>query len=64
MPEPRKPNPTFYKVMAVVFLVVGIVLIWAAVARQEWIFWVFGILTILNAIMSGLKSLVARETGR
>ena len=64
MPEPRKPNPNFYKVMAVVFLVVGIVLIWAAVARQEWIFWVFGILTILNAIMSGLKSLVARETGR
>ena len=50
--------------MALVFLVVGIALIWAAVLRHEWIFWAFGILTILNAIMSALKSLVPRETGR
>jgi hypothetical protein len=64
MTEPRKPNPNFYKVMAVVFLMVGIALIWAAVVRHEWIFWAFGILTILNAIMSALKSLVPRETGR
>ena len=64
MTEPRKPNPGFYKAMAVVFLVVGIALIWAAVVRHEWIFWAFGILTILNAIMSGLKSLVPRQTGR
>jgi hypothetical protein len=64
MSEPRKPNPNFYKAMALVFLLVGIALIWAAIVRHEWIFWAFGILTILNAIMSALKSLVPRETGR
>lgn len=64
MTEQRKPNPNFYKAMALVFLAVGIVLIWQAVLRHEWLFWAFGIMTILNAIMAGLKSLVPRETGR
>jgi hypothetical protein len=64
MTEQRKPNPNFYKAMAIVFLAVGAALIWAAVVRHEWIFWAFGIMTILNAIMAGLKSLVPRETGR
>lgn len=50
--------------MAIIFLAVGAALIWAAVVRHEWIFWAFGIMTILNAIMAGLKSLVPRETGR
>jgi len=62
--QPSHPKPGFYKVMAIVFLAIGIALIWAAVVRHEWIFWAFGILTILNAIMAGLKSLVPRETGR
>jgi len=50
--------------MAIIFLAVGIALIWAAVVRHEWVLWAFGIMTILNAIMAGLKSLVPRETGR
>ncbi|HMF91154.1 MAG TPA: hypothetical protein VKL40_10945 [Candidatus Angelobacter sp.] len=62
MSEPRKPSPNFYKVMAVAFLVIGVVLIWQAVVRHEWLFWALGIMTILNAIMSALKSLVPRET--
>ncbi len=62
--QPSNPKPGFYKATAFVFLVVGVVLIWAAVVRHEWIFWAFGILTILNAIMSALKSLAPRETGR
>jgi hypothetical protein len=64
MTEPRKPNPNFYKAMAIVFLAIGIALIWTAVVRHEWIFWAFGIMTILNAIMAGLKSLAPRETER
>ena len=64
MAEPRKPSPNFYKVMAVAFLAVGVVLIWQAMVRHEWVFWALGIMTIVNAIMSALKSLVPKETGR
>ena len=60
--EPRKPNPNFYKVLALVFLALGIVLIWQALRRNEWLYWAFGIMTILNAIMSALKGLVPGET--
>jgi 1,4-dihydroxy-2-naphthoate octaprenyltransferase len=62
MTEPRKTSPNFYKAIAVAFLVIGVVLIWQAVVRHEWLFWALGIMTILNAIMSALKSLVPRET--
>jgi uncharacterized membrane protein HdeD (DUF308 family) len=61
MVEPRKPSPNFYKVIAVAFLVIGVILIWQATVRHEWLFWALGIMTILNAIMSALKSLVPRE---
>jgi O-antigen ligase len=62
MAEPRKPNPSFYRVIAVVFLVIGAVLIWQAVMRHEWFYWAIAILTIVNGLMSWLKSLVPRET--
>jgi 1,4-dihydroxy-2-naphthoate octaprenyltransferase len=55
------PSPNFYKAMAVAFLAIGVVLIWQATVKHEWLFWALGIMTILNAIMSALKSLVPRE---
>ncbi len=61
--QERKPSPNFYKAMAVAFLAIGVVLIWQATVRHEWVFWALGIITILNAIMCALKSLVPRETG-
>ncbi|HKF21952.1 MAG TPA: hypothetical protein VKE93_10300 [Candidatus Angelobacter sp.] len=61
-PQERKPSPNFYKIVAVAFLFIGVVLIWQAAVRHEWLFWALGIMTILNAIMSFLKSLVPRET--
>lgn len=64
MPEARKPSPNFYKIMAVVFLIIGAWLIWQAVIRHEWFYWAIGLLTIANALMSALKSLVPRETRR
>jgi hypothetical protein len=64
MTEPRKPNPNFYKAMALVFLAVGVVLIWQALRKNEWLYWAFGIMTILNAIMAALKGLVPGETKR
>jgi uncharacterized membrane protein HdeD (DUF308 family) len=64
MTEPRNPSPNFYKIIAVVFLIVGAIIIWQAVVRHEWSYWAIGILTIVNGLMSGLKSLVPRETRR
>jgi hypothetical protein len=62
--QQRQPKPGFYKIMALAFLAVGAVLIWQALVRHEWPFWAFGIMTIVNAIMAGLKSLVPGETRR
>ena len=64
MAEPRNPNPNFYKIIAVVFLFIGAVLVWQAVMRHEWFYWAIAILTIVNGLMSWLKSLVPRETRR
>jgi hypothetical protein len=61
MAEPRNPNPNFYKIIAVVFLVIGAVLVWQALIRHEWFYWAIAILTIVNGLMSWLKSLVPRE---
>jgi hypothetical protein len=59
--QPNNPKPGFYKVMALAFLAIGVWLIWQATIRHEWVFWALGIMTIVNAIMSALKSLVPRE---
>jgi hypothetical protein len=64
MAEPSNPNPNFYKIIAVVFLIIGAVLIWQAIMRHEWFYWAIGILTVFNGLMAGLKSLVPRETRR
>ena len=64
MSQGKNPSPNFYKVMAVLFLAIGIGVIWAAVVRHEWVFWAIGIMTIINAGMSWLKSLTPRETKR
>jgi hypothetical protein len=52
----------FYRIIAVVFLIIGGILIWQALRRHEWFFWAIAILTIANGAMSGQKSLVPRET--
>jgi len=60
MNQPRsQASPGFYKFMAVVFFVLGGVFIWAAVHQHSWFFGAFGIITILNGLMSILKSLAA-----
>lgn len=50
--------------MAGLFFVVGVAVIWAAVVRHGWMLWTIGIMTLINAGMSWLKSLVPRETRR
>jgi hypothetical protein len=60
--EPRKPSPNFYRVIAVFFLIIGVVLVWQALRRHEWFFWAIAILTVVNGLMAWLKSQVPRET--
>jgi hypothetical protein len=62
MTEPRKPSPNFYRMIALLFLIIAGALVWQAVRRHEWFFWVIAILTIVNALMAWLKSQVPRET--
>jgi len=45
--------------MAAFFLAIAMVLLWLAATRHEWFYWVIGIMTIFNAAMAGLKSIVA-----
>lgn len=62
MDQERQKSPGFYKAMAVVFFILSGVFIWAAVHQRSWFYGAFGIITILNGLMSTLKSLAERET--
>lgn len=64
MQQGKNPTPNFYKTMAVLFLVIGVAIICGAVIRHGWMLWTIGIMTLINAGMSWLKSLVPRETKR
>ena len=48
--------------MAVVFFILSGVFIWAAVHQHSWFYGAFGIITVLNGLMSTLKFYAARET--
>jgi hypothetical protein len=50
-------------VIAGVFFVIGGLLIWRAIVQHEWFYWAFAAVTLLNALMATLKSLVVREMG-
>jgi membrane protein YdbS with pleckstrin-like domain len=55
-------SPRFYRNAAVLFFVIGGVLLWAAITRHDWVYWAFAAITILNALMSVLKLKQVRET--
>jgi membrane protein YdbS with pleckstrin-like domain len=42
--------------------VIGGILLWAAIARHDWVYWAFAAITLLNALMSVLKLKQLRET--
>ncbi|HWZ44466.1 MAG TPA: hypothetical protein VNW97_13400 [Candidatus Saccharimonadales bacterium] len=63
MPEdfqPRRSSPVLYRVAAVLFFLIAAALFWAYFAQHERIYLVFGGITLLNALMATLKSLVVR----
>jgi hypothetical protein len=59
MNPPQQPGASgFYKGMAVVFLLLGGVFVWAAISHHSWFYGAFAIITIINALMSMLRSAV------
>jgi hypothetical protein len=62
MNAPPRSSPTFYKGMALVFFLLGGIFVWAALRQHSWFYGAFGAITIVNGLMSMLKSFAARET--
>ncbi|HZD94462.1 MAG TPA: hypothetical protein VE133_09420 [Candidatus Sulfotelmatobacter sp.] len=55
-------SPRFYRNAAILFFLIGGILLWAAIARHDWVYWAFAGITTLNAVMSMLKFYQVRET--
>jgi hypothetical protein len=60
----RSASPNWYRNTAVLFFAIAAVLVWAALTKHDWLYWAFAGITFLNAIMTTLKFLTVRETGR
>ncbi|MCU1333944.1 MAG: hypothetical protein JWM08_2936 [Candidatus Angelobacter sp.] len=60
--QQRSTSPKFYKNAAIVFFVIGCILVWQAVARHDWVYGAFAGITFLNALMTTLKLISLRET--
>jgi hypothetical protein len=55
-------SPRFYKNAAILFFLIGGILLWVAITHHDWVYWAFAGITILNAVMSLLKFYQVRET--
>ena len=60
----RNASPLWYRNTAILFFVIAAVLVWAGIARHDWVYWAFAGITFLNAIMTTLKFLTVRGTER
>jgi hypothetical protein len=60
----RSASPTWYRNTAIIFFLIAAVLIWAGVTKHDWVYLAFAGITFLNAIMTTLKFLTVRESGR
>lgn len=58
----RNTSPKFYRNAAILFFVIGCVLLWQAVVRHDWVYGAFAGITFLNALMTTLKLISLRET--
>ena len=62
--EKRNASPLWYRNSAIIFFAIAAVLLWAAITKHDWVYWAFAGIPFLNAIMTTLKFLTIRETGR
>jgi hypothetical protein len=60
--QKRSTSPKFYRNAAILFLVIGCILLWQAIARRDWAYGAFAGITFLNALMTMLKIISLRET--
>ena len=58
----RNTSPKFYQNAAIVFFVIGCILLWQAVAHHDWVYGAFAAITFLNAVMTTLKLISLRGT--
>jgi hypothetical protein len=59
--QQRSTSPKFYKRAAVVFFVIGSILLWQAIVHRDWAYGAFAAITFLNALMTTLKLIFIRE---
>jgi hypothetical protein len=57
----QSSSPQFYRNIAILFFVIGGVLVWAAMMNHSWFYWAFAAITLMNAAMSTLKFYQIRE---
>jgi hypothetical protein len=55
-------SPKFYRNTAIVFFVIGCILLWQAIAHHDRVYGAFAAITFLNALMTTLKLISLRET--
>jgi len=60
--QSQSTSPQFYRNAAVLFFGIGVILVCAAIARHDWVYWAFAAITLLKAVMSALKFYQVRET--
>lgn len=60
----RNASPEWYRNTAIVFFLIAAVLVWAAITKHDWVYWAFAGITFLNAIMTTLKFMTVRDTGK
>ena len=60
--QQRSTSPKFYKNAAILFVVIGGILLWQAIARHDWVLGAFAGITFLNALMTTFKFISLRET--
>jgi hypothetical protein len=61
-PQRRSASPKFYKNAAILFFVIGCILVWQAIVHHDWVYWAFAGITLFNAFMTALKVISLRET--
>jgi hypothetical protein len=62
MEQQKSTSPRFYRNAAVLFFVIGCILVWQAIVRHDWVFGAFAGITFLNALMTTFKLISLRET--
>jgi hypothetical protein len=63
-PQRANSSPQWYRNIAITFFMITAILTWAAFTKHDWVYGAFAIITGLNAIMTTLKFITVRETGR